>query len=151
MTQVIETLKVMVAKPGSRVEFINNGRINVAPHGATIIGYTSGVAMKVNPSLQIELKYNVEVINPTNGATIKLQVEDWECPKIVQDVEVTVMSPWSTTTFNNDKGVKVEGVVQSVYHKNLYNKLASFLYNVQDEVGTYFQNCTMYKEEVWGK
>ena len=151
MAQVIETIKVMVAKPGTRVEFQNNGRINAAPHGATIIGYTAGVAMKVNPSLQIELKYNVEVINPTNGATIKLQVEDWECPKIVQDFEVTVMSPWSTTTFNNDKGVKVEGVVQSVHHKNLYNKLASFLYNVQDEVGTYFQNCTMYKEEVWGK
>ena len=151
MTQVIETLKVMVAKPGTRVEFQNNGRINAAPYGATIIGYTAGVAMKVNSSLQVELKYNVEVINPTNGATIKLQVEDWECPKIVQDVEVTVMSTWSITTFSNDKGVKVEGVVQSVYHRNLYNKLATFLYNVQDEVGNYFQNCTMYKEEVWGK
>ena len=151
MTQNIETIKVLVAKPGTRVEFVNNGRINVAPYGATIIGYTSSVSMKVNPSLQIELKYIVEVINPTNGAISKLQIEDWECPQIIQDVEVTVMSPWSVTTFINDKGIKVEGVVQSVYHKNLYNKLLTFLYNVKDGVGNYFPNCTMYKEEVWGK
>ena len=147
----METIKVMVAKPGSRIEFMNNGRINAAPHGATIVGYTAGVSMRVNPSLQIELKYNVEVVNPTNGTIIKVHVEDWECSKLVQDVEVTVMSPWSEAEFASDKGIRINGVVQIVYHRNLYNKLTTFLYNVQDEVGNYFQNCTQYKEVTWGK
>lgn len=146
----MKKVKVIVGNHGSEVKFINNGKINVAPHGAMIKGFIAEAAVNINNSGIVSCTYKIEIKSPVDGKILKTFVTDVEIEEIKTNSEFEMTCPYEEGTFQDINSVSIRGMVLSVYVKNIYNKFEKEQFSIIDEYKVYHQNMIEGVETVWG-
>ena len=146
----MKKVKVNIGAHGSEVRFVNNGKINVAPKGVVIKGFIAEAAVNINNSGIVSTTYKIEVKNPQDGKILKTFVTDVEVDEIKSMVEVEMTCPYEEGIFQDVNSVLINGMVLSVFNKNIFNKFEKEQFSIIDEYKVYHQNVVEGVETVWG-
>ena len=146
----MKKVKINIGSHGSEVRFVNNGKINVAPKGVVIKGFIAEAAVNINNSGIVSTTYKIEVKNPVDGKILKTFVTDVEVDEIKSMVEVEMTCPYEEGVFQDVNSVLINGMVLSVFNKNIFNKFEKEQFSIIDEYKVYHQNMIEGVETVWG-
>lgn len=147
----MKKMTIQVVKQSEIVHFVNDGKVNGAPVGATIAARVKAANTVVSPSGIVSTYLNVETKSP-KGQIINLRINDSQIINHPLMIDVEIPALYELGEFDH-KGQIIEGYVEKVTINNVYSPFDTMTMMVVTEEGRSFDNCKVIEcntSVVWG-